>query len=153
MDCLRVAATSTITSRRVVVRTLSHERSPERLRVSSSAKKRELRLGNLDAIRDWGHARDYVRAMWLMLQHSEPDDYVVATGQGRTVRDFVEAAFHAVGLDWQKYVRVAPEFFRPAENVPFVGSTTRARGKLRWKAEIAFTELVGEMTSADLRSK
>jgi GDPmannose 4,6-dehydratase len=113
-------------------------------------KETELRLGNLDAIRDWGHARDYVRAMWLMLQKSEPDDYVVATGQGRKVRDFVEAAFNAVGLDWQPYVQEAEEFYRPAEKVPFVGSAAKALKKLLWTGEVEFPQLVAEMVEQDL---
>jgi GDPmannose 4,6-dehydratase len=110
----------------------------------------ELALGNLDAVRDWGHARDYVRAMRLMLQQPFPDDYVIATGHGRTVRDFVEAAFTAAGLDWQPYVRVAPEYFRPAETIPFVGCPAKAREKLSWTAEVEFAELVAEMVQHDL---
>ena len=113
-------------------------------------KESELRLGNLDAVRDWGHARDYVRAMWLMLQQPKPDDYVIATGQGRTVREFVEAAFDAVRLDWRPSVQVAPEFFRPTEKVPFVGSAAKARMKLSWTPEVGFTELVAEMVQHDL---
>ena len=113
-------------------------------------KESELRLGNLDAVRDWGHARDYVRAMWLMLQQSKPDDYVIATGQGRTVREFVEAAFKTVGLNWQPYVKVAPEFFRPAETIPFIGSASKAREMLGWASETSFEELVGEMVTEDL---
>jgi GDPmannose 4,6-dehydratase len=116
-------------------------------------KESELRLGNLDAIRDWGHARDYVRAMWLMLQQPTPDDYVVATGQGRTVRDFAEAAFDAVGLDWQKYVRVAPEFYRPTEKTPFIGCAVKACEKLSWVREIEFSMLVAEMVQHDLASE
>lgn len=111
-----------------------------------------LALGNLDAVRDWGHARDYVRAMWLMLQQPAPDDYVIATGLGRTVRDFVEAAFTAVGLDWQPYVRVAPEFYRPLEAVPFVGDAQKARQALGWSPETTLEELVAEMVEADLRA-
>jgi GDPmannose 4,6-dehydratase len=110
----------------------------------------ELRLGNLDAVRDWGHARDYVRAMWLMLQHAEPDDYVIATGQGRTVREFVEAAFTAAGLDWQSYVRIDPAFFRPAETIPLIGSAAKARSKLGWTPETPFADLVRTMVEADL---
>jgi GDPmannose 4,6-dehydratase len=116
-------------------------------------KESELRLGNLDAVRDWGHARDYVRAMWLMLQQPTPDDYVVATGQGRTVREFVEAAFDTVGLDWQKYVRVAPEFYRPTEKTPFIGSAVKACEKLSWVREIEFSMLVAEMVQHDLASE
>ena len=109
-----------------------------------------LPLGNLEAVRDWGHARDYVRAMWMMLQQPEPDDYVIATGQGHTVREFVEAAFKAVGLDWRPYVHIAPEFFRPPETVPFVGCALKARRKLGWMPEIGFSALVSEMVVRDL---
>ena len=117
----------------------------------------ELRLGNLDAVRDWGHASDYVRAMWLMLQHPEPDDYIVATGQGRSVRDFVEAAYNAVELDWQKYVRMAPEYYRPAEKVPFVGNPSKAENHLGWTRQFGLNDLVREMVDSeeqvsDLRS-
>jgi GDPmannose 4,6-dehydratase len=110
----------------------------------------ELCLGNLDAIRDWGHARDYVLAMWLMLQQQTPDDYVIATGQGRTVREFVEAAFTAAGLNWKQYVRVDPTFYRPAERVPLVGSAAKAYAKLGWTPQTSFDELVREMVKADL---
>ena len=112
----------------------------------------ELALGNLDAVRDWGHARDYVRAMWLMLQQPEPEDYVLATGHGRTVRDFVQAAFAAVDLDWSRYVRVAPEFYRPLEDVPFVGDAEKARRLLGWSPETTLEELVAEMVASDLQS-
>jgi GDPmannose 4,6-dehydratase len=110
----------------------------------------ELTLGNLDAVRDWGHARDYVRAMWQMLQQPAPDDYVVATGLGRTVREFVQAAFDAVGLEWERYVHVAPEFYRPLEAVPFIGDAAKARQSLGWSPETTLEELVGEMVAADL---
>jgi GDPmannose 4,6-dehydratase len=110
----------------------------------------ELQLGNLDSVRDWGHARDYVRAMWSMLQQETPDDYVIATGQARTVLDFVRAAFDGVGLDWRQHVQVTPEFFRPAEKVPFVGRATKARERLGWTPETSFTELVTEMVQQDL---
>ena len=112
----------------------------------------ELALGNLDAVRDWGHARDYVRAMWLMLQQATPDDYVIATGRGRTVREFVQAAFAAVDLDWRPYVRVAPEFYRPLENVPFVGDAQKARRVLGWSPEATLEELVAEMVATDLQT-
>jgi GDPmannose 4,6-dehydratase len=111
---------------------------------------RELRLGNLDAIRDWGHARDYVRAMWLMLQQDRPDDYVIATGKGRTVREFVQTAFRVAGLDWQEYVHVAPEFFRPAEATPLIGCADKARRQLGWAPETSFDDLVAEMVACDL---
>lgn len=109
-----------------------------------------VRLGNLDAVRDWGHARDYVRAMWLMLQQDKPDDYVLATGQGRKVREFVEAAFGAVELDWRQHLQTAPEFFRPAEKVPFIGDATKARENLGWSARTEFSTLVSEMVEQDL---
>ena len=110
----------------------------------------ELRLGNLDAVRDWGDARDYVRAMWLMLQQPEPEDYVVATGQGRTVRDFVETAFTATGLDWREYVQVAEEYWRPAEPVPLIGNAAKARSILGWAPRVSFDEMLREMVEADL---
>jgi GDPmannose 4,6-dehydratase len=111
----------------------------------------ELALGNLDAVRDWGHARDYVRAMWLMLQQPRPDDYIVATGRGRTVREFVEAAFAAVDLDWHHYVRVEPEFYRPLENIPFIGNAQKAQRSLDWCPETSLEELVAEMVHSDLQ--
>jgi GDPmannose 4,6-dehydratase len=115
-----------------------------------AGKESQLRLGNLGAVRDWGHARDYVRAMWLALQQPQPDDYVIATGQARTVRDFVEATFNAAGLDWRPYVQVAPEFFRPAEKVPFVGCALKARQKLGWNPATTFSAMVSEMVERDI---
>jgi GDPmannose 4,6-dehydratase len=111
----------------------------------------EVRLGNLDAVRDWGHARDYVQAMWLMLQHATADDYVLATGRGHTVREFVQAAFGAVGLDWEPYVRVAPEFYRPVESVPLIGNAQKARAVLGWVPETNLESLVKEMAQSDER--
>jgi GDPmannose 4,6-dehydratase len=107
-----------------------------------------LLLGNLDAVRDWGHARDYVRAMWSMLQAEAPDDYVVATGVGHTVREFVEAAFDAVNSNWRAYVHCVPEFWRPNEAVPLVGNASKARNLLGWRPEVGFTDLVREMVAA-----
>ncbi len=112
---------------------------------------RELRLGNLDAQRDWGYAGDYVRAMWLMLQQDQPGDYVVATGQTHSVRRFCELAFAHVGLDYRDYVVVDERFFRPAEVDLLVGDPSRAREKLRWKPEVSFEQLVEMMVEADLR--
>jgi GDPmannose 4,6-dehydratase len=111
---------------------------------------KELRLGNLDARRDWGHARDYVRAMRLMLQQPQPDDFVIATGETHSVRDFAEAAFRAAGLDWRDYVQAGPEFYRPAEAVPLTGNRAKARELLGWSPEIPFTGLVEEMVLHDL---
>ena len=111
----------------------------------------ELRLGNLDAKRDWGHAKDYVRAMWLMVQQETPDDYVVATGQTRSVKDFVEKAFSAAGLDWQKYVVVDPAFYRPAEVDVLTGNAAKAKRVLGWEPTHTFDEIVREMVTADLQ--
>jgi GDPmannose 4,6-dehydratase len=111
---------------------------------------RELRLGNLEARRDWGFAGDYVRAMHLMLQRPEPDDYVVATGQTHSVRDFCEAAFAVAGLEWEDFVVVDPAFYRPAEVDLLVGDASRARGELGWAPNIGFGELVAMMVEADV---
>jgi GDPmannose 4,6-dehydratase len=111
---------------------------------------RELRLGNLEAKRDWGFAGDYVRAMWLMLQQDEPDDYVVGTGQTHSVAEFVEIAFGRVGLDWRKFVVIDPAFYRPAEVDLLLADSTKARQKLGWQPEINFEELVAGMVDADL---
>jgi GDPmannose 4,6-dehydratase len=112
----------------------------------------ELRLGNLDAKRDWGHAADYVRAMRLMLQQPEPDDYVIATGETHSVREFCELAFSQAGLDFQKYVRTDEKFYRPAEVDLLVGDSSKARKALGWKPRYSFPELVREMVEADLQA-
>jgi GDPmannose 4,6-dehydratase len=111
----------------------------------------ELRLGNLDAQRDWGYAPDYVRAMWLMLQQDTPADYVVATGQTHSVREFVQLAFESVDLDYQQYVRQDPQFMRPAEVDLLVGDPTRARESLGWQPAVTFAELVRLMVEADVK--
>jgi GDPmannose 4,6-dehydratase len=110
----------------------------------------ELRLGNLDARRDWGFAGDYVRAMWLMLQRPAPDDYVIATGTTRSVGDFVRAAFAVAGLDWERYVVVDPRYYRPAEVDLLVGDPAKARTQLGWEPEYSFERLVETMVIADL---
>ncbi len=110
----------------------------------------ELVLGDLNAQRDWGHARDYVQGMWLMLQQQEPDDFVFGTGTLHTVRDVVERAFAAVELDWQKYVRQDPRLLRPAEPVSLVGNSAKANRLLGWRPATAFDELIREMTQAEL---
>jgi len=110
----------------------------------------ELRLGNLDAKRDWGFAGDYVEAMWLMLQQETPGDYVIATGEVHTVRDFCAAAFAHVGLDWERYVVVDPEFFRPVDVNVLYGDPTKARTVLEWEPKVRFEELVAMMVDADL---
>ena len=109
-----------------------------------------LYLGNLDAKRDWGFAGDYVEAMWLMLQQDEPDDYVVATGEAHTVREFVEAAFAHVGLDPDRHVEIDPRYFRPAEVDFLQGDATRARRKLGWAPRMSFDELIRTMVEHDL---
>jgi GDPmannose 4,6-dehydratase len=110
-----------------------------------------LYLGNLDARRDWGFAPEYVEAMWKMLQQAEPDDYVIATGETHTVREFVEEAFGHVGLDWQKYVKIDPHYFRPTEVDLLVGDATKAREKLGWQPKVKFKDLVRIMVDADLK--
>jgi GDPmannose 4,6-dehydratase len=110
----------------------------------------ELRLGNLDAKRDWGYAKEYVEAMWLILQQETPRDYVIATGETHSVRDFVEAAFAHVNLDWHDYVKTDDIFYRPAEVDILLGNPTRANTELGWKARTHFTELVQMMVEADL---
>ena len=112
----------------------------------------ELRLGNLDARRDWGYAPDYVRAMWLMLQHARPDDYVIATGETHSVREFCREAFEYVGLDWEKYVVVDPKFYRPAEVDLLVGDPEKAGRVLHWEPTVTFQQLVRIMVDADLAS-
>ena len=110
----------------------------------------ELRLGNLDAQRDWGFAGDYVEAMWLMLQQDEPDDFVIATGETHSVRSFCELAFARVDLDWEKYVKIDERFFRPAEVDLLVGSAEKGAEKLGWKPRTSYEELVHMMVDADL---
>ena len=111
----------------------------------------ELRLGNLDARRDWGFAGDYVRAMWLMLQQDTADDFVIGTGETHTVREFVEIAFNHVGLDHQKYVVVDPKFYRPAEVDLLLGNPTKAMKTLGWKPDVSFNQLVTMMVDADIK--
>lgn len=112
---------------------------------------KELKMGNLDAKRDWGFAGDYVRAMWLMLQQREPEDYVVATGETHSVREFLEIAFNYVNLDYKKYVKIDKKFLRPAEVDRLIGDSTKIRTKLKWKPEVKFEDLVKMMVDADLK--
>jgi len=109
-----------------------------------------LSLGNLSACRDWGFAGDYVRAMWLMLQQSEPDDYVIATGIAHSVEDLVEIAFARVGLDWKKYVKLDPKLIRPAEVDHLIGNSTKARTQLKWEPAVDFKGLIEMMVDADV---
>jgi GDPmannose 4,6-dehydratase len=115
-----------------------------------TGKASELALGNLDAKRDWGFAGDYVRAMWLMLQQDEADDYVIATGVSHTVRHLVETAFGHAGLDWQKYVRIDPAFLRPAEVDLLIGDASKAQRKLGWTPSVSFERLIAMMVDADI---
>jgi GDPmannose 4,6-dehydratase len=112
----------------------------------------ELRLGNLEAKRDWGHAADYVRAIYLMLQQPAPDDYVVSTGETHTVREFCERAFAEAGLDYREYVKVDEKFYRPAEVDLLVGDSSKARAELGWEPRYTFDELIAEMVREDLRA-
>jgi GDPmannose 4,6-dehydratase len=112
----------------------------------------KLALGNLDARRDWGYAKDYVQAMWLMLQQDEPEDFVIATGHTHTVRDCVQVAFDEAGLsDWERYVELDPQFVRPAEVDLLIGDPTKAKEKLGWVPETTFEQLIRLMTRADLQ--
>jgi len=110
----------------------------------------ELRMGNLDALRDWGYAGDYVKAMWLMLQQDEPDDYVISTGEMHTVRELLEVAFSYVGLNYEDYVVIDPEFVRPAEVDLLLGDCTKAKEQLGWELEVDFKGLIHMMVDADL---
>jgi len=110
----------------------------------------ELRLGNIDAKRDWGHSKDYVRAMWLMLQQDQPDDYVVATGRTTTVRDMCRIAFEHVGLNIDDHLVIDPELFRPAEVEILLGNPAKAKARLGWEATISLEEMIREMVDADL---
>ena len=111
----------------------------------------KIQLGNLDAKRDWGFAGDYVEAMWLMLQQPAPDDYVIATGETHSVREFLEEAFGIVGLDWQKYVEIDQKYFRPAEVDLLIGDSSKAKEKLGWEPKVKFKDLVKMMVEADIK--
>ena len=110
----------------------------------------ELALGNLEAERDWGYAKDYVEAMWLMLQHDEPDDFVIATGKVHSVRRLVEVAFEQVGLDPDDHIRVDERYMRPAEVEHLIGDPSKAREKLGWEPRTSFEEMIRRMVDADL---
>lgn len=112
----------------------------------------KLYLGNLEAKRDWGYAKDYVEAMWLMLQQEKAEDYVIATGETHSVREFLDEAFGLVGLDWNKYVEIDPKYYRPAEVDLLLGDSTKAREKLGWKPKTTFKELVKIMLEYDLNN-
>ena len=113
----------------------------------------DLYLGNLDAKRDWGYAGDYVEAMWLMLQQPQPDDYVIATGETHTVREFLDVAFSHLGLDWQQYVKIDPKYYRPTEVDLLIGDASKAKKQLQWEPKVRFQELARMMVEADLEAE
>ena|SRR5579884_493472 len=110
----------------------------------------KLKMGNLDAKRDWGYSKEYIEAMWMMLQRDEPDEFVIATGETHTIQELCEVAFAHVGLDWQKYVEVDPAFIRPLETGPLCGNPAKAEKILGWKPKVTFKELIGIMVDSDL---
>jgi GDPmannose 4,6-dehydratase len=111
----------------------------------------KLYLGNLDAKRDWGFAGDYVKTMWLMLQQDKPDDYVIATGETHSVREFLDEVFGYLDLDWQKYVEIDPRYYRPTEVDFLLGDSSKARKVLKWKPKVTFKELTRMMADADMK--
>ena len=117
-----------------------------------AGKQKNIYMGNLDAKRDWGYAKDYVKAMWLMLQQEQPDDYVIATGETHSVKEFLNLAFGYVNLNWQDYVEFDDRYLRPAEVELLIGDSTKAQQKLGWKPSVTFEELVGLMVEADLKA-
>jgi GDPmannose 4,6-dehydratase len=118
----------------------------------ASGRADNLRLGTLDVARDWGYAPDYVRAMWLMLQQDVPEDYIVASGQSRTLHEFLDAAFSCIGVDdWSPYVVSDAQHVRPAEVVGLVGDASKARARLGWQPSLAFEDIVADMVNHDLR--
>lgn len=117
-----------------------------------AGKQKKIYMGNLDAKRDWGYAKDYVKAMWLMLQQEKPDDYVIATGETHSVREFLDLAFGYVNLNWQDYVEFDDRYLRPAEVELLIGDSTKAQQKLGWKPSVTFEQLVGLMVEADLKA-
>lgn len=130
-----------------VTRKITHEAAKIKLGLSS-----ELLLGNLDTVRDWGFAGDTVNAMWLMLQHNTPDDYIVATGKTHTVREFCESAFSYLGLDYKNYVREDASSYRPSEPATLVGDASKAKIRLGWQPAVSFIELVKMMVDADMQT-
>ncbi len=117
-----------------------------------AGKQKKIYLGNLDSKRDWGYAKDYVRAMWLMLQQDKPDDYVIATNETHSIKEFLDLAFNYVNLDWQKYVEFDERYLRPAEVELLIGDSTKARKQLNWEPSVTFEELVNLMVDADIKA-
>ena len=118
-----------------------------------AGRQQKLFLGNLDARRDWGFAGDYVEAMWLMMQQDKPDDYVIATGETHSVREFLEEAFGRMNMDWKKHVEIDPRYYRPAEVDLLLGDASKAKAKLNWKPKVHFRELVHMMVDADVKDE
>jgi GDPmannose 4,6-dehydratase len=116
----------------------------------ASGRQEKLYLGNLDAVRDWGYAKEFVESMWLMLQQENPSDYVVATGIGATVRDFCEVSFERVGLEWEKYVVIDKSYMRPTEVEKLVGDSSKIKETLGWQAETSWRELAALMVDSDI---
>jgi len=129
---------------------VTHKVTKAAARISLGLQK-VITLGNLDAKRDWGHAKDYVEAMWLMLQHQCPDDFVIATGETHSIRDLLDVAFKRVGLDWSDYVGVDPRYYRPTEVDLLQGDASKAKRLLGWSPKVRFKELIEEMVDSDLR--
>jgi GDPmannose 4,6-dehydratase len=129
-----------------VFRKITHTAAMIKLGLAS-----EIKLGNLEAKRDWCYAKDAVAAMWLMLQQDEPDDYIIASGETHSVRELVECAFNYIGLDWQQYVKIDPAFYRADESVQLVGNTHKIESKLHWQADYSFRQLVELMLESDLQ--
>ena len=117
-----------------------------------AGRQKKLYMGNLDTKRDWGYAKDYVRAMWLMLQQEQPDDYVVATGETHSIREFLDIAFGYVNLDWHNYVEFDERYLRPAEVELLIGDPAKAKQKLGWEPSVTFEQLVNLMVEADLKA-
>jgi GDPmannose 4,6-dehydratase len=116
-------------------------------------RQQKLFLGNLDAQRDWGFAGDYVEAMWIMMQQEKPEDYVIATGETHSVREFLDEAFGRMDMDWKKYVEIDPRYYRPAEVDLLLGDATKALKNLNWKPKVQFKELVHMMVDADVKQE
>ena len=116
-------------------------------------RQQKLFLGNLDAQRDWGFAGDYVEAMWLMMQQDKPDDFVIATGETHSVREFLDEAFGRMDMDWKKYVEIDPRYYRPAEVDLLLGDASKAEKNLNWKPKVQFKELVHMMVDADVKKE
>jgi GDPmannose 4,6-dehydratase len=119
----------------------------------ANGSKNKLFLGNLDAVRDWGYAKEYVESMWLMLQRDKPSDFVIATGVGATVKDFAEAAFARVGLNWEEHVEVDQKYVRPTEVDALIGDPSKANKELRWQAKTYWRDIAELMVDADLKAQ